>query len=542
MVHYFQGKIDYGTLPTKLNSPFDYTPHPLCIMASEHLMTYLSSLTDVVDELSNGKMFGVMVVEDSKGDVGYLCAFSGSIDGLNGNPYFVPPVFDILSPNSFFLAEQEEISSINREIECVENDEAFLRIRFQIDELLEERDIKLTEYRRVMDESKRLRDTMRENAPSLNPQVIDNLIKESQFQKAQFKRLDREYSKRIADLESIAEPFTLRIERLKSERKRRSNALQLWIFNQFKMVNGLGEERGLIDIFGGTVQKVPPAGAGECAAPKLMQYALKNSLKPLAIAEFWYGRSPITEVRHHGTFYTACKGKCEPILKHMLKGLEVDKPLSNKFIDPQIIFEDDHLIVVNKPYGVLSVPGNSGEKSVLEWLSVGGEVFMVHRLDMATSGLLMAAKSMDVCKTMQRQFASRVVEKRYTAVLEGIIDTNGGTISLPLAPDFNNRPRQSVDYVSGKTALTRYELVENRTFCIENEQRVCSVVRFFPVTGRTHQLRVHAAHHLGLNMPILGDTLYGRASALRMYLHADRLSFNHPFTGEKIYLRLDDSF
>ena len=326
------------------------------------------------------------------------------------------------------------------------------------------------------------------------------------------------------------------IEALKEERKQRSIALQQWIFEQFRLRNARGEEQDIYSIFTHTAHRNPPAGTGECAAPKLLQYAYLNNLKPLAMAEFWWGDSPKGEIRRHGHYYPACRHKCEPILNFMLQGLQVEpNPLLTSNTDAtqlETVYEDDYLLVVNKPAGMLSVPGKTGQASVLTLLQerypdATGPI-LVHRLDMATSGLLLAAKDKDTHALLQKQFEGRTVKKRYIALLEGIPQAEPkGFIRLPLRPDFDNRPLQMVCYEYGKPAVTRYEIMDT-----ENDR---TRIAFYPETGRTHQLRVHAAHPEGLNCPIVGDPLYGQP-ADRLYLHAERLEFRHPITDKRMQL------
>jgi tRNA pseudouridine32 synthase/23S rRNA pseudouridine746 synthase len=308
------------------------------------------------------------------------------------------------------------------------------------------------------------------------------------------------------------------------------------LFEQFKVLNAKGKEKSLLDIFAEHSGIVPPGGAGECAAPKLLQYAYLNSLTPIAVAEFWVGESPLGEVRRDGCFYGACKSKCEPILGYMLQGLDIEDNALEKGGDISnigIVYEDDYIVVVNKPSGVLSVPGIMGGTSVQQWLRDeylhSNELFVVHRLDMATSGLLVAAKSMDAYKELQRQFAGREVKKQYTAILDGMPQKSEGVIELPLAADYDNRPRQKVDYLNGKPAITRYKIIG----AVERNGRQCAVVCFEPITGRTHQLRVHAAHKEGLDCPIVGDALYGTLNE-RLMLHASCISFVHPVDKELV--------
>ena len=331
------------------------------------------------------------------------------------------------------------------------------------------------------------------------------------------------------------------IEQLKQERKRRSAALQRKLFEQFRILNARGEVKDLCELFAPTSQGTPPAGAGECAAPKLLQYAYQHQLEPIAMAEFWWGDSPKTEIRHHGYYYPACKGKCEPILHHMLQGLRVDEnPLladSHRETKLDILYEDDYLLVINKPEGMLSVPGKGDADSVYQRLSIlypeATGPIIVHRLDMATSGLLLAAKTKEAHQNLQAQFKNRTIQKRYIALLEGEVPQDEGEIRLPLCPDPLDRPRQIVSEEFGKPALTHYRVLERTSGK--------TLIAFYPQTGRTHQLRVHAAHPQGLHCPILGDKLYGR-KAERLYLHAEYLAFTHPITSERIEIQKSPAF
>ena len=458
MIHSFPIATDNLSLPQLFTYPFHYTPHPLCVKAAEEVQQYLQTRTDWHEELQQGKMFGVLVVKTSTGEVGYLAAFSGNLAGSNHHDYFVPPVYDLLNPDGYFKEEEARISAIN---------------------------------------------VMLNHTNDNNQEII---------------------------------------EALKEERKQRSIALQQWIFEQFRLRNARGEEQDIYSIFTQTAHRNPPAGTGECAAPKLLQYAYLNNLQPLAMAEFWWGDSPKGEIRRHGHYYPACRHKCEPILNFMLQGLEVEpNPLLTSNTDAtqlETVYEDDYLLVVNKPAGMLSVPGKTGQASVLTLLQerypdATGPI-LVHRLDMATSGLLLAAKDKDTHALLQKQFEGRTVKKRYIALLEGIPQAEPkGFIRLPLRPDFDNRPLQMVCYEYGKPAVTRYEIMDT-----ENDR---TRMAFYPETGRTHQLRVHAAHREGLNCPIVGDPLYGQPTD-RLYLHAERLEFRHPVTGQRLQIQKEAPF
>ncbi len=369
------------------------------------------------------------------------------------------------------------------------------------------------------------------------PPVYDLLNPEGYFkeEEARISAINRE-------LERLA-PDDSRREALKEERKRRSVELQQWIFRRFRVRNAEGGEEDLYRLFTETAQRNPPAGSGECAAPKLLQYAYRNGLHPVAMAEFWWGDSPKGEIRRHGHYYPACRHKCEPILRFMLRGLEVEpNPLLTSVTDPDrltTVYEDSHLLVVNKPAGMLSVPGKTGQASVFSILrerypEATGPL-LVHRLDMDTSGLLLAAKAKDVHAALQEQFEGRTVKKRYTALLDGLVEEreSKGFIRLPLRPDYDNRPLQLVDFELGKPAVTRYEVL--------SEAAGRTRVAFWPQTGRTHQLRVHAAHPDGLDRPILGDPLYGQA-ADRLYLHAEELEFRHPIDGKWLKIKAEAAF
>ena len=367
------------------------------------------------------------------------------------------------------------------------------------------------------------------------------MIRESQFQKAELKRMEREWKNRITNLQNELNSIESQITELKKERKVRSAILQKKLFQQFRLLNAQGDIKDLCTIFDEAIHKIPPAGAGECAAPKLLQYAYLHQLEPIAMAEFWWGESPKTEIRKHGYYYPACKGKCEPILKHMLKGLEIeDNPLQtdiHRDSELEIVYEDDWLLVVNKPAGMLSVPGKENVTSVYEWAKkkypeITGPI-IVHRLDMATSGLLLLAKTKETHQNLQAQFKNRVVKKRYVALLDGVISQKRGIINLPLCPNWLDRPRQMVNETYGKPAITEYEVLRY------SEKR--TRIQFYPLTGRTHQLRVHAAHPSGLNCPITGDELYGK-SAERLYLHAEYLEFTHPVTISKIHIEKKADF
>ena len=554
MIHFFKKPVSHLALPEKFTYPFHYTPHPLCVLAAEEVKAYIASRKEWQEELASGKMFGVLIVQTDNGitnneenQIGYLAAFSGNLAGKNLHPYFVPPVYDLLQPEGFFKIEEEQISAINIRIRELENSSSYLNSKEKWKIETEQAKAVLNQAKAELKMAKEAREIRRQSSPELSEEEQASLIRESQYQKAEYKRLEKEWKKRLEELETEVRHFDIEIERLKTERKERSAALQRKLFEQFRMLNAQGEVKDLYTIFEQTVQKVPPAGAGECALPKLLQYAYLHQLKPLAMAEFWWGDSPKNEIRHHGYYYPSCKGKCEPILQHMLQGLEIDEnPLLNPVHEEEeleIVFEDEWLLVVNKPAGMLSVPGKAEDRDSVyhrlkkKYPEATGPM-IVHRLDMATSGLLLVAKTKKVHQDLQAQFANRSIKKRYVAVLDGIVlSERTGRIELPLCLNPLDRPRQIVSKEYGKEAITEYKIISESEKIIDesersiNEPRKYTRIVFYPLTGRTHQLRVHAAHPEGLGCPILGDELYGK-KADRLYLHAEYIEFRHPIYGD----------
>lgn len=542
MLHRFTTSITDIPLPERFTYPFCYTPHPLCILAAKEVQSYLTRQTAWKDELRQGKMFGVLIVQTEHGETGYLAAFSGILAGKNLHSFFVPPVYNLLQPQGFFKIEEENISSINRNIRQLENDKAYAALSAELARTIQSAENILATAKAQLKEAKTAREQRRKEK-ELNAQEEAELIRESQFQKAEYKRLERSWKARITTLQTQTEDWERRISALKSERKTRSAALQQKLFEQFGMLNYRGEVKNLCEIFGQTVHKTPPAGAGECAAPKLLQQAYLHGWKPIAMAEFWWGDSPKTEIRHHGHYYPACKGKCEPILQHMLQGLQVEEnPMLKRMQVPsknlEIVYEDPWLSVINKPAGILSVPGKEDAVSVYslmrEQYPEADGPLTVHRLDMATSGLMLIAKTKRVHQNLQAQFKNRLVRKRYVALLEGIVPKDKGTVDLPLCLNPLDRPRQMVHTEHGKPAITDYQVLER----LDGKR---TRIAFYPRTGRTHQLRIHAAHPLGLHCPIIGDELYGE-KADRLYLHAEYLEFTHPITGETVRITKEAEF
>lgn len=551
----FKEPIAAIALPDRFTFPFYYEPHPLCLSAAKELQEHLQNQTvwkhnfGLVKEnkgLVIGKMFGVLVVQNTQGDIGYLVAFSGKLAEKNTHAKFVPPIFDMLTKDSFFLSEETALNAINQQLNILENDSEFIELQKLLKEeyVLYNKDI--YEKKEAVKASKKARKIRREKEHELlNADayviLIETLRQESLESKYFFNNVTRYWAYRLnATKEKIA-VFTEKITALKEERSNKSAALQQLLFDQYQFLNQQGGIKGLSDIFKETSLQNPPAGAGECAAPKLLQYAFKQQLKPLAMAEFWWGQSPNTEIRKHKQFYPACQGKCKPILTHMLAGIAMDTNpmLTNPAIGKElkIIYQDEALVVINKPAEFLSVPGKNIQDSVFlrmkqRYPKATGPL-IVHRLDMSTSGIMLIAKTKSANKILQRQFIERTIKKRYVALLDGLLKEDEGSINIPLRVDINDRPRQLVCYEHGKSAETTWKVMERK-----NNQ---TKVQFFPLTGRTHQLRVHASHSLGLNTPIVGDDLYGK-KATRLYLHADFIEFTHPISNETITFQVDAEF
>lgn len=547
-IAYFSDESIYGiALPEKFTFPFYYEPHPLTKIAAAELQHYLYTQTDLdhnfglssdQDGAAIGKMFGVLVVQDSEGKLGYLSAFSGKLAGSNDHPRFVPPVFDMLVENSFFLKEQRILNTINDQVRAINADEDYLHLSSHIKELSAQSSREIAALKQQLKTNKDRRKQLRDQQNDLiNEQ---DLIDQSLADKRQLKRLQDQWATVLTDTQRRLDAYEARIEALKTERKERSFDLQQQLFDQYLFLNQYGETKSVQEIFSQTPMGKPPAAAGECATPKLLQFAFAHGYKPISMAEFWWGASPKSDIRKHQHYYPACTGKCKPILAHMLQGIALDdNPLlltPEKHSKIEIVYEDDSFFVVNKPSGLRSVPGVNIADSVytrLKHMYDGQEPYMVHRLDMDTSGIIVVARSQEAHKYIQRQFLQRTISKRYTAVLSREIDQQEGIIDLPLCPDLLNRPRQLVSFTNGKKSLTKYQVIAR----YDGKTKI----NFWPQTGRTHQLRMHSAHELGLNAPIVGDDLYGTA-ADRMYLHAAEIEFTHPKTREKVSFEIPDGF
>ena len=525
-------------LPPQFTCPFCYEPHPLALMAVEQVQRYVASRDDWADEMAAGKMLGVLVAQDDEGRLGFLAAFSGNLAASVRHDYFVPPVYDLLDPQGEFKQGEAQITAINHEVEQLENSPEWADIKQRNAAVQQEMCDEMGNFKAMMARHKQERDERR-NAGNLTPMEEEALLNQSRFEKAELKRIRQRYEAQLRDLADEMGNFQHRIDDLKARRKAMSEALQERIFRLFVVSNARGERRDLVEVFK-PLSTLPPAGAGECCAPRLLNYAYNNGLTPLCMAEFWWGASPVGEVRHHGHFYPACRSKCKPILDFMLQGLDVEEnPLGQQMDDKALdeVYDDQWITVLNKPSGMLSVPGKLLEDSLLtRYQAAHPEAhgpIVVHRLDQETSGLIIFAKDKDTHKALQQQFENHEIRKRYVALLDGIVSQDEGTINLPIRPDVDDRPRQRVDHERGKSAVTRYHVLERNGDVTR--------IAFEPLTGRTHQLRVHASHHQGLNAPIVGDRLYGKASG-RLFLHAESISFKHPMTGIELNLSCPPSF
>lgn len=514
-------------MPQQFTCPFCYEPHPLALMAVEQVQRYVASRADWAEELGAGKMLGVLVAQDNLGHLGYLAAFSGNLAGSVRHDFFVPPVYDLLDPQGEFKQGEAQITAINHEVERLEQSADLQEIKLR--ELSERQTMtdEIERFKALMAQHKRERDERRA-ASDLTDEQQEALLNQSRFEKAELKRIRQRHEAALMNITDEMAQFAQRISDLKARRKSMSEALQERIFRLFIVSNARGEHRDLVEVFK-PLGTLPPAGAGECCAPRLLNYAYGNDLSPVCMAEFWWGASPVGEVRHHGHFYPACRSKCKPILDFMLQGLDVEEnqlglPMDEKALD--VVYDDQWLTVINKPSGMLTVPGKLLEDSLLtRYRKTHPEAMgpiVVHRLDQETSGLIVLAKDKDTHKALQQQFEDHTIKKCYVALLDGIVSQDEGLIDLPIRPDVDDRPRQRVDMENGKPAMTRYRVLERR----DGMTRVA----FEPLTGRTHQLRVHASYPMGLNCPIVGDRLYGNA-AQRLMLHAQSITFVHPEGG-----------
>lgn len=555
--------LDGGTeaLPEAFTFPFRYTPHPLCMKAATLVQDKLTAMG-----VTEGKMYGVLVgrfPDDAARRLFFLAAYSGQLTGSYAHPWFVPPVVDYLDPDSYFQREQAEIMAMGKQLEAMRDSEQRRAWQRRVMDLKAEQQAAVEEAKLLYKRGKEKREKRKEKLARLlscegktgecdeaererDNDVIQELIRESQKQKADIHRARQLHKEEIAALVAQLAAYNASIRQLYERRKQRSEALQQWLFEQFEFLNARGGRKNLVEIFEGEDKMGRiPSGAGECSAPKLLQAAYRLGMEPLAMGEFWWGTSKAGHYRQPGAFFPACHSRCRPILGHMLQGLNVEPDPAEHYnrIDasPRVLWEDEWMAVVVKPEGWVSIPGKSDQPCLTDeaerlWPDITGPV-IVHRLDMDTSGVMLIAKNPQVHRALCAQFERREVHKRYVALLEGHVSAAPeGMICLPLGPDRENLPRQQVDAETGKEAVTRYEIVGEETRTVSGRAEVARVTRtvFYPETGRTHQLRVHSASPDGLNAPILGDRLYGRV-ADRLYLHAESITFTHPVNRERMH-------
>lgn len=531
LMHLFPSETSLN-LPERFTDPFRYSPHPLVRLAAELTTSRIKESDGLSSIFEEGKMLGVLVVSDNKGNTGYLSAFSGNVGGRSLIDGFVPPIFDLLDPSGHFKIKEAEITALNKSISEAADSPALHSLRQELNQARVIRDEEIERMKAAMAISRREREEIRQEVS--DPSRLADLTRKSQFEKAELKRLKLSWVERIESLQQNIRFREDDIMTMKSRRAEMSDKLQKWIFSQYLVHNALGESSSIGEIFS-SQGLIPPGGTGECAAPKLLEYAYRNGLKPLAMGEFWYGTSPETAVRTEGHFYPSCTSKCGPLLGYMLKGLSLEREPHTTTGHPETLFEDDSILIVSKPSGMPSVPGLDGRESLSEWLTskCGINIFPVHRLDMDTSGIMVFAKDQPTCTALQRQFELHTISKTYMARLspaaEGshLNEGDNGRIELPLNADYDERPRQKIDKQQGKEALTIYKVIS------VNEDESIDIV-FHPHTGRTHQLRVHSAHMLGLGHPIIGDLLYGGSPSSRLHLHAFEISFTHPSSRERM--------
>ncbi|MGF1756072.1 pseudouridine synthase [Vibrio makurazakiensis] len=533
-------------LPERFTFPYYYSPHRICEIALNEVQEQL--LKSGVSQNSIGNMFGILVVENEAKQLGYLLAHSGELHLTTSQteafvPLFVPQVFN---ESAFAMSSKPlkaKIAAANLKLKehqkhIVDNDNLN-----KLEQLRILSEAKLKQMQDATAEGKKLRKQRRKEAEgSLDPaaltQLISDLGNESSREKRELKALKLENQLSLQNLESEINTEQEALDALTHKVTHLQTELESLRLQHFQFSNKVQEQKSLHELLAGQ-----PAltGTGECCAPKLLNYAYLNKLKPIAMVEFWWGLPPKAEIRQHGNLYPVCQSKCFEILEYMLEGVALeDNPLivtpsiGKKF---EVVYQDDVMIVVNKPAEFLSVPGKFIEDSVYTRIKAqfpeATGPLIVHRLDMSTSGLLVLALTPETNKNIQQQFINRTVEKRYTALLDGKVEGDSGIITLPLAGDINDRPRQLVCYENGRHAETKWQVIE-RT----NNQ---TKVHLYPKTGRTHQLRVHCAHPQGLGVPITGDDLYG-FKLNRLHLHAGYLKLKHPVSGKELEFEVPSEF
>ena len=523
--------------------PHFYVPTPLARKAARGLQERLQTELPNLARSPRGFMFGVLVVKTRDGQLGYLSAYSGMERADFETIPFVPPVYQL--PHGRDFPEMVGINKLGEEIKRLKESEEHLDGQANLKAVEKETEENIQREKLAVKKAKIARGKMREKAALLpndkREELFKKLAKESAQAKGDLKRFIESEKQRLEKARTSAHKLVDKIDELKALRKTKSADLQDAIFKSYVFLNGKGKAIDAKTLFTEFGVETPPAGAGDCAAPKLFQYAYQHDFTPISMAEFWWGASPQGVIREHGQFYPACRRKCEPILSFMLEGIpRKPNPLLENLgagKELEILYEDQHLVVVNKPTGLLSVPGRNIEDSVASrvrnlYPEAKGPL-VVHRLDQDTSGIMILALSKTSHKILQQQFLRRTIRKTYVAALEKAIDQTSGEIDLPLILDIDNRPAQMVDYKHGKPAKTLYKVLK--------KSPTQTLVQLHPITGRSHQLRVHCAHKSGLHSPILGDDLYG-TRADRLHLHAEEVEFAHPVSRKKIKVKAKRPF
>ncbi|MDP3232167.1 MAG: pseudouridine synthase [Myxococcales bacterium] len=538
--------------PRTLNSPFDVgEPGPLIRRAVDAVMTHLRGGTigpglpiDVLHGADGGKMFGVLVVEAADGRVGFLKAFSGQLRQSWDVEGWVPPVFDRAARLAVEPPGERVVKSLTARVEAYRHSahrQELLEAKLQ---LTAAHDTERATIRQEHELRKAVRHVERERLGAeglASPEALRGLDRQSQADDVDFQKRKREWRAEREALDELLRRDARHLAALERLRRLVSQVVSWQIYDTYLFENARGQQRSVRALFS---PNVPSSGTGDCAAPKLIVFAIRHGLRPLGLAEFWWGAPPPGGGRVEGSFFPACKDKCGLLLPFLLEGVDVApsrrfQPKDLRAHELEVVLEDERFIVIHKPEGLLSVPGTDASvtDSVLARVRLrhpnATGPLIVHRLDVETSGLMLVALDEAAYVTLQAQFIARTVQKRYQAVLEGLLAQDAGVISLPLRVDLEQRPRQLVDFEHGKAAETHFEVLERAN----GRTRVA----FFPKTGRTHQLRVHAAHAQGLAMPIVGDRLYGRPDR-RLLLHAERLTFAHPTTGAEITLEAPTPF
>jgi len=552
--HSFEQPINDIAPPQAFTFPFFYQPHSLAKIAATQLQQHLTPLSN-----QQGRMYGVLVVKNEQGNLGFITACSGTqtdMTTIGNKQNLVPAVFTGFEQNSYYLTKQSLVNQLTHEIKRHAETTRYRLAKTLVTSEQSSATFQISQLQRELASNRQIRKALRaEIAPKLtdtfaqdDPEIFERakqqsiqLSRESVQDKKQLAALKTYWQQRIEQAQQAFLALDSQLSELKKSRRKLSNKLQKLLFKQYQFLNIKGETKDLNTIFENEAVAQPPAGSGDCAAPKLLQYAFNHKLTPVCMAEFWWGLPAKSEIRKHGHFYPACQGKCLPILTHMLDGMKVDdNPLLENpadSLDLPIIYQDDDLVVVNKPANMLSVPGKNIEDSVYTRIkkafphATGSLV--LHRLDMATSGLLLLSLNEKAHKHLQKQFINKEINKRYVAVIDGTPKQTSGEIHLPLLLDIHDRPKQKVCFKYGKRAETQWQMISTT--------KGQSTLYLYPITGRTHQLRMHCAHPDGLNMPIIGDTLYG-TPANRLHLHAESLSFIHPSTKERMSFTIEADF